>query len=261
MTQINTLPPIVRLNQLQGLDIIREQFEKYRATYKRYVEGKVHGRFRPHMVLIGNPGTGKTTVARLFAEILYEEGLLPQGQFIEATPSDLVSQYIGQTRVKAAALCDRAKGGVLFIDEAYGLMSDFGQEAIEALIKFMEDERDTIVILAGYTNEMRDMINDIPCLQSRFTNEFVFKDFDPNDLFEILMSKLGEHETSENFKSNMRQIIQIQFEHRDPNRWGNARTMEDYATEVLRNFIVKHNATGIIDADCIPDFLNDVFNQ
>lgn len=182
MTQINTLSPMERLNQLQGLDIIREQFEKYRAAYKRSVEGKTIGTFRPHMVFMGNPGTGKTTVARLFAEILHEDGLLPQGQFIEATPSDLVGQYIGETRVKAGALCNSAKGGVLFIDEAYGLMSvevgGFEQEAIEVLIQFMENNDDSLVILAGYTDEMMRFVNG--CNQgfkSRFNQDLGFFSF------------------------------------------------------------------------------------
>ena len=125
-------------------------------------------------------------MARLFGAILHEDGLLPQGQFVEAKVGDLVGQYIGQTRVKAGALCDRAKGGVLFIDEAYGLMSgvndngnaDFGKEAIEVLLQFMENS-DSLVILAGYPEETMRLINEgNPGFKSRFDESLGFFHFE-----------------------------------------------------------------------------------
>ena len=161
------LTPMERLNRMQGIDNIRTQFQQYRNAFKRFKEGKGSESFRPHMAFMGNPGTGKTTVARLFGEILTEEKLLPQGQFVEATVGDMIGQYIGETRIKAGALCDQARGGVLFIDEAYGLMSgagghgaDYGQEAIEVLIQFMENNDDSLVIVAGYPEETKRLINE-----------------------------------------------------------------------------------------------------
>ena len=258
------LTPMERLNRMQGIDNIQEQFQRYREEFKLYREGKRVTKFRPHMVFMGNPGTGKTTIARLFAEILHEDGLLPQGQFIEATPDDLVGHYIGETRVKAAALCDRAKGGVLFIDEAYGLMSgagghgaNYGQEAIEVLIQFMENNDDSLVILAGYPEETKRLIAEgNPGFKSRFNQSlgfFYFEDYEPDSLFNILVDKLNGYEITEECKSEMRQIIRYQYEHRDEKRWGNARTMENYADEILRVYFFKHHGDGIIDVDCIPE--------
>ena len=261
--QGTTLSPMEKLNKLEGLENIKEQFEQYRKVFKHYRDGKGVP-FRPHMVLMGNPGTGKTTVARLFAEILHEDGLLSQGQLIEATPSDLISKYIGQTRSQTQAVCDKAKGGILFIDEAYGLMNDFGKEAIEVLIHFMEND-DSLVIFAGYTEETMRLINEgNPGLKYRLNESlglFHFEDYEPDSLFNILVGKLNGYEMTEECKSEMRQIIQYQYEHRDEKRWGNAGTMEIYADEILIIYFFKHNGQGIIDVDCIPERLRTPKNS
>ncbi|MDE6121015.1 MAG: AAA family ATPase, partial [Muribaculaceae bacterium] len=114
---------IDRLNALEGIDNIRSQFALYRRALLAHRKGEGSGRFRPHMALMGSPGTGKSTVARLFGDILREDGLLPKGHFIKVSTDELIGQYIGETRPKTRAVCERARGGVLFIDEAYGLMS------------------------------------------------------------------------------------------------------------------------------------------
>lgn len=256
-----------KLNELKGIDSIRQKFQEYVELTRYCLEhptSPVSKSFRPHMAFLGNPGTGKSTVARIFGKILQEEGLLLNNNFVEVSPDALIGQYVGQTAPKARKEFERARGGVLFIDEAYELYkkgkdgggNQYGQEAITALIKFMEDDRDTIIILAGYTDEIRHLIKyGNPGLTSRVTNEFFFEDYHPDVLFEMLLYKLGEHEVSDNFARTMRDVINNEYEHRNVKEWGNARTIENYYTEIFRNYLVKHHAKGIIDIDCIPSYL------
>lgn len=144
-----------------------------------------------HMVFSGNPGTGKTTVARLVASILKAVGVLSKGHLVEVGRSDLVAEYVGQTAIKTMNKIKEAKGGVLFIDEAYSLVrgsasSDFGIEAIDTIVKSMEDERNNlVVILAGYPNEMKSFIDSNPGLQSRFKNHIDFPDYSLTELMDI----------------------------------------------------------------------------
>ena len=259
--------PMEKLDRLIGIDEIREQFKEYvnMAHYcQENPQARISATFRPHMAFLGNPGTGKSTVARLFGEILREEGLLPNSNFVEVSPDDLIGQYVGHSALKARGQFERARGGVLFIDEAYELYkkgyggsNTYGEQVITALIKFMEDDRDTIVILAGYTDEIRYLIqNGNAGLKSRVTNEFIFNDYEPQVLFDILLSKLGEHELSEEFRNRMHQIIHYEFNHRDKKTWGNARIMENYAEDIFRIYLNRHRAKGVIDVDCIPDYLS-----
>ena len=272
------LQPIDKLNKLIGVDGIRMQFDQY-LRMARYCQlhpnAPISSSFRPHMAFLGNPGTGKTTVARLFAEILRVEGLLTSNNFVELGPDDFIGEYVGQSAPKARRQFERARGGVLFIDEAYELYkkgkdgggNQYGQEVITALIKFMEDERDTIVILAGYTDEIRHLIKyGNPGLSSRITNEFTFDDYTPDVLFKILLKKLINYDLSEEFKKDMQQIIAYEYEHRMQKEWGNARTMENYAIEIFKNYLTLHNAEGKIESDCIPqhlqkDLIRDLVQQ
>lgn len=262
-----TLSPLEKLNQLVGIDAIRKQFEEYVAM-SHYCQDNpqatISATFRPHMAFLGNPGTGKTMVARLFADILRKEGLLSNSNFVEVGPSDLIGEYLGQSGPKARGQFERARGGVLFIDEAYQLCrkdqvqggDQYGKEVVTELLKFMEDERDTVVILAGYTDEIRYLIKKgNPGLSSRVTNEFIFGDYEPNVLCSILFKKLDEMEMSDRFKTCMRQIVFYKYEHRNPKEWGNAREIENYAKEIFQNYLVRHKAQGMIDVDCIPDDL------
>ena len=259
--------PMEKLDSLIGIDAIREQFKSYvkQAHFCREnPQNPISAKFRPHMAFMGNPGTGKTTVARLFAQILREEGLLPNSNFVEVSPDELIGEYVGQSAPKARAQFERARGGILFIDEAYELYkkgkenggNQYGQEVITALIKFMEDDRDTIVILAGYTDEIRYLIKKgNPGLPSRVTNEFIFNDYTPDVLYNILLNNLRGFETTNEFKANIRQIINYEYERRNKKEWGNARVIENYASDIFRIFLNKHNAKGVIDVDCIPDYL------
>ena len=187
-----------------------------------------------HLVFMGNPGTGKTTVARLLSKIYHTVGVLSKGQLVEVDRSGLVAGFVGQTALKTQEAIDKALGGVLFIDEAYALANqdnanDFGREAIEVLLKGMEDHRDDlIVIVAGYTDLMANFIHANPGLESRFNKYFYFEDYDGGQLAEIFrsMCEKNGYELDEAADKAAAEAFQVLYERRDEN-FGNARDVRN----------------------------------
>ena len=181
-----------------------------------------------HMVFSGNPGTGKTMIARLMARIYKSLGILSKGQLVEVDRSGLVAGYVGQTAIKTSEVIEKAKGGVLFIDEAYALTNrggnDYGQEAVDTLLKAMEDNRDDlIVIVAGYIELMEEFVHSNPGLESRFNRFLHFPDYTIDEMmaiFDMRCSQSG-YSLAEEARPILRDIIKL--ESMDIKGFGNAR--------------------------------------
>ncbi|MBU3114507.1 AAA family ATPase [Clostridium lacusfryxellense] len=198
-----------------------------------------------HMVFVGNPGTGKTTFARILGRMLKDIGFLEKGHVIEVDRNDLVAMYVGQTENKTKAKIEDAMGGILFIDEAYTLFqeespTDFGKESIDCLCKIMEDKRDKfVVIVAGYPELMVKFLNSNPGLKSRFTEKFIFEDYNQEEKIEIFQNIANKNKIT--FDNKTRDLIkeQMQFLHEAyGNGFANARGVRNYFETIIRDCLV-----------------------
>lgn len=258
------------LKSLIGLESVKAEVETLSNFIKiqqtRESKGLKTSAVSYHCVFTGNPGTGKTTVARILAKIYKKLGVVSKGHLVETDRAGLVAEYVGQTAVKTNKIIDSALDGVLFIDEAYSLISksenDYGKEAIATLLKRMEDDRDRlVVILAGYTKEMKEFIDSNPGLQSRFNRYIEFPDYTPDELYQIFVRLTNQYEytMSDEAIEGIKSYLSDKVAHKDQN-FGNGRlvrnvfekTLERQANRLAREVNLTTEKLSQIELEDLP---------
>ncbi|BDS15394.1 AAA family ATPase [Aureispira anguillae] len=237
------------LNHMIGISNIKKEINEMVSLVRFYRESSrdVLNKFYLHTVFVGNPGTGKTTVARILTKIYKALGVLERGHMVETDRQGLVAGYVGQTAIKTAERIDEAMGGVLFIDEAYALTStgsgslaggsDFGNEAIQTILKRMEDSRgEFFVFAAGYPDNMETFLKANPGLRSRFDKILKFEDYESSSLYQIALQMLEEEglEVNEDAKEHLTKYLDFLYEFRDK-YFGNARTVRNIINDIVKN--------------------------
>ncbi len=266
---------LVELNSLTGLDAVKKQIKEMIdiVRYHQVLGRGVLNKFYMHTIFIGNPGTGKTTVARILTRIYKALGILERGHMVETDRQGLVAGYVGQTALKTAEKIDEAMGGVLFIDEAYALTNsngnahDFGNEVIQTILKRMEDKRGQFfVFAAGYPDNMEAFLKANPGLSSRFDKVLRFEDYSPEELNEIAINMIQVQEMRITPKALEHLIGYFKFlyEYRDK-YFGNARNIRQIIQDVIKNQNLRlaktgsdlRNQTNLITFEDVKDFARD----
>ena len=252
--------PYGELDSLIGLENVKEEVKTLanlvRVQQARKEEGLKNSALSYHLVFTGNPGTGKTTIARIIASIYKDLKILKKGHLVETDRSGLVAEYLGQTAVKTNAVIDKALDGVLFIDEAYTLTDDqdsYGKEAVATLLKRMEDDRDRlVVILAGYTNNMARFITTNPGLESRFNRYIDFPDYSSDELYKIFMTLIKKYEYIIDAEAEIyiQELIQSEVTSKGE-QFGNARFIRNLFEKVLANQANRLAKEQNLSADCL----------
>ena len=235
---------MAELDELIGLEVVKKDVDSLVNLVKVRKLRQDRGMKTPdmsfHLVFSGNPGTGKTTVARIVGKVYSALGILSKGHLVEVDRSGLVAGYVGQTAIKTKEVIDKALGGVLFIDEAYTLSpenadKDFGQEAIDTILKAMEDHRDDfVVIVAGYATLMPRFIDSNPGLKSRFNKYLYFEDYNGDQLYEIFQGRVdrNDYKLSGDAEKAVKDHLQELYEDRDEN-FGNARDVRNLFEKIV----------------------------
>ena len=261
------------LDELTGLSDVKDDVKQLTNLIQFQQMRKAKGLSTPqqslHMVFTGNPGTGKTTIARLIAQIYNSFGVLSKGQFIETDRAGLVGGYLGQTAIKTQAIVESAIGGVLFIDEAYSLTDNthghdqYGQEAVATLLKLMEDYRDDlIVIVAGYTEPMQKFIRSNPGLQSRFNKFLHFDDYAPAELTEIFrhFAASGDYTLHPATELKLTNVFTALYAKRDET-FGNARLARNLFEKAINAHANRMVSAGAVDeASLVTLYPEDIPN-